>query len=184
MGLEHLILKLLKTRRGRIIVSLLAVALSSFFGMFAWPNVADARKLRQRHEFCKGKVTDHRYTRGAHFFDGSYDLRYAFRISPNGRLYQQCEKGPLARVDLWTPMAKSKWLEAVNSGKVDVAYYPDDPTINAVRDDLDSNCRTLIGFSIVSAVMMLASAVWFIVLIAPRVDTLPLSARRVIPERP
>jgi hypothetical protein len=160
MGLEHFILNLLKSHRGRIVVSLMSIGLCSLFGLFAWPNVMDAWRLQLRHQFCLADVIDHRTTSGQHFIDGSYDLRYAFRLEPGGPLYQQSEKGPLARKELWSSLSKVKWEEAVRSGKVRVAYCLDDPTINVLATELNSNCSALIVFGIVSAAGLAASLFW------------------------
>lgn len=110
-------------------------------------------------------VTGHRYTSGLHYFDGSYDLRYAFRLEPGGPLYRQGEKGPLARNDLWSSLPKDKWEEAVRIGKVRVAYCVDDPTINVLAVDLNSNASALIAFSIVSAAGLAASLLWLVYLL-------------------
>jgi hypothetical protein len=173
MGFEHFILQLLKSHRGRMVVALLSVGASGLFALFAWPNVADARKLWQRHQFCTADVIEHRYSSGMHYFDGDYDLRYSFRLAPHGRMYQQSDKGPLSRSELWSSLPKDKWLEAVRSGTVSVAYCIDDPSINAIDSDLASGYRTLLIFSIVAGSGLFASSLWLVWLIAKPRPALP-----------
>jgi hypothetical protein len=62
-------------------------------------------------------------------------------------------------------LPKDKWLEAIRSGKVSVAYCIDDPSINALEHDFRSNYNALLGFSIVAGAGLLASLLWFAYLI-------------------
>lgn len=165
MGLEHLVLLLLQSRRGRIVLSLLSIAVCGFIGMIAWPNVAEVRTLWRRHQLCMADVIDHRYSSGMHYFDGSYDLRYGFRLEPHGPLCRQGEKGPLTRTAIWSSLPKDKWEEAVRSGKVCVAYRADDPAINMLEVNVNQEYGAVLIVSIVAAAGLVASLFWLVYLI-------------------
>jgi hypothetical protein len=165
MGFEHLILLLLQTRRGRIVLSLLSIAVCGSIGMFAWPNASEVRRLWGRHQLCMADVINHRYSPGMHYFDGSYDLRYEFRLEPHGPVYRQGEKGPLMRTELWSSLPKDKWEEAVRSGKVCVAYRADDPAINMLEVNVNAEYGAVLIVCIIAAAGLVASLFWLVHLI-------------------
>jgi hypothetical protein len=169
MGLEHLILSLLKTHGGRIVVSVLAILVSTFFALLFVPNLADAQRLSKQHQSFMATVTDHRFSRGPHYFDVSYDLRYQFQLVRHGRIYEQTEKGPLARKELWSSLPKEKWQQAIRTGIVEVVYCPDDPAINVLQDDFSTNLNWVYGGCVVSVIALAASVAWllFLTIIGP-----------------
>jgi hypothetical protein len=157
---EHLILDLLKSHRGRIVVSMLALAACCFFALLSWPQLSDAKRLATHHMICAACVTNSRYTTGLHYFDGSYDLQYVFQLTPHGRQYVKTENGPLARKDLWDSLPKDQWKQAITIGSVNVAYDPEDPNISCLENDLAHNFLWIAGGNLFLVVAMVVSFSW------------------------
>jgi len=131
-GLEGVVLSLLKTPRGRIGVGLTSGLIASFFWFLSYPQLASMRQLRDHGVRTLADVIDARISTGGHGFDKSYDIRYRFRLQPQGRWYERSEKGPLARKELWASLPKDEWEQVTQVGRVEVDYLPTDPSVNEI----------------------------------------------------
>jgi hypothetical protein len=138
MGLEHLILDLLKTRRGRAVVALLLSAFGAVLWVVAYPGYQDGARLRDSTAVADGEVVETRVSRGQHL-ESDYDLRYRFRVPGRGEWFTHGERGT-GRTDLWSSLNRGDWERARDRGHVAVAYVREDPSINCA---LAARGRTL-----------------------------------------
>ena len=126
--MEHFIFDLLKTRRGRVVVALIAVALGTMFCLIAYPDLREHWRLRRSTAVADGQVVETRTSSGMHF-ETHHDLRYRFRVPGRPERFTHCEKGT-GRSDLWAQVRREDWERSRASGRIDVAYLPDDPAVN------------------------------------------------------
>jgi hypothetical protein len=159
VGLEHVVLDLLKKPGGRIVVGLAMVAAGLFFWFLAYPQLRDARALRAGAAHAVGDVIDSRISAGAHGIERHYDLRYRFRTGARGPWYEQSEKGPLARRQLWSTLPKDQWEQATRIGHVDVDYLPADPSVNCLAGRAGSELNGVYGLMAFAAVFALPGAI-------------------------
>jgi hypothetical protein len=119
VGLEHVILDLLRTRRGRIVVATLTTALGALFVYVAQPDADDIGRLKKSGATIDADVVETRISHGTHF-DTSYDVRYRFRVAGSDRWFTREERGT-GRSDLWSSIPKDQWARAKQEGLVRVA---------------------------------------------------------------
>lgn len=129
-GLEHVVMALLKTPKGRVVVGLAMVVFGSLIVCLVYPQIDSMRKLKALGVRTSADVIDARISSGAHGLHKSYDIRYRFRVQPRGPWYERSEKGPLARKELWATLSKEQWEQVTRAGKIDVEYLPSDPSVN------------------------------------------------------
>lgn len=183
MGLEHFILHLLKSRKGRAIVALLLTIAGSFFALLMFPQLEPARILARNHAVIAADIIDARVSRDMYGFSRSYDVRYRFRLSERGPWYYQTERGPLARNELWSPLSKAEWDAVTRRGRIDVVYLPSDPTVNASARDLSHLVRDAyfgVGFSLLFVVPGLLWLCWIVWSIGTRLADPELPAEHLI----
>jgi hypothetical protein len=160
IGLEHLILGLLKTPRGRAIVALLVVTAGSFFGLIFVPNLEPLHRLRSNYRLVNADVIDHRIDRGEYGLWSEYSLRYRFRLPGLRDWYEQTESGPLARKELWASLPKEQWSQACKSGHVTVAYCATEPANNDLAVNLPTAFRYVYAGAVVSIAMVTLGIFW------------------------
>ena len=162
MGVEHLILDLLRTRRGRIVVATLTTALGALFLHIAQPDADDLRRLKKSGATVDADVVETRISHGTHF-DTSYDVRYRFRLAGSDRWFTREERGT-SRTDLWSSLPKDQWERAKQDGLVRVVYVIDDPRINRpVANASESDALSILW---VSWVVLIGGGCWLVLLIA------------------
>jgi hypothetical protein len=142
IGAEHMVLALLKTPRGRAAVGLAMLAFGAFMVCLAYPQIDSMRELKAHAVRTVADVIDARVARDAHGLHNTYDIRYRFRVQPGGRWYERCERGPLARKELWASLPKERWEQVTQAGKIDVDYLPSDPSVNEIAGEAG---RELVG---------------------------------------
>ena len=103
--MEHFIFDLLKTRRGSVVVALLAIALGTVFCLIAYPDLRDHWRLRRSTAVADAEVLETRTSSGQHF-ETHYDLRYRFRVPGHKGWFSHCEKRT-SRRDLWTEVNRN-----------------------------------------------------------------------------
>lgn len=141
VGLELLVLDLLRTPRGRIVVGLVMLAVAAFFWFLSYPQLSDVRALRAHGRRVDAEVIDARISSGAHGIGRTYGIRYRFRLEPRGAWYTQSEKGPLARNELWSTLPKEQWERATQSFQVEVEYLPSEPSVNCLAGQAGSELK-------------------------------------------
>jgi hypothetical protein len=135
IGLEHLVMTLLKRPLGRLVVGLAMAAFGASLVCLAYPRIDSMRQLNRGGVRTIADVIDARISSDAHGFHKSYDIRYRFRLRPHGPWYERSEKGPLARKQLWATLPKEKWEQVTRVGKIDVEYLPSDPSVNEIAGE-------------------------------------------------
>jgi hypothetical protein len=150
IGLEHWVIELLRKPWGRVVVGLSMAAFGTCMVCFAYPQIDSMRKLGIHGIRATADVIDARVSSGAHGFDKSYDIRYRFRVQPDGPCYERSEKGPLARKELWASLPRERWEQVTKTGKIDVDYLPSDPSVNEIagearRELVDTYCLLGLG---------------------------------------
>jgi len=135
VGLESLVLELLKKPWGRVVVGLAMVAFGTFMVCLAYPQIDSMRQLKAHGVPTTADVIDTRISSGSHGFGKVYDIRYRFRLQPHGPWYERSEKGPLARTELWATLPKAQWEQVTSVGKIEVEYLPSDPSVNEIAGE-------------------------------------------------
>jgi hypothetical protein len=168
MGLEPLILHLLKSRKGRAVVALMLTTAGILFALLLFPQLEPARALARNHAIVSADVIDARVSTDMHGFRKSYDIRNRFRLSGHGPWFHQTERGALARNELWSSLSKAEWDAVTRRGRIDIVYLPSDPSVNALARDASHLTRDAyfgVGISLlfsVPGVLWLCWVVWSI----------------------
>ena len=105
--LEHLILSLLRTTRGRVVVAALTLAVGAAFVYIAWPDVHDAWRLDRSRATIDAEVVETRTMTGQHF-ETIYDGRYRFQLPDRSEWFTRRERGT-GRSDLWSSLDQAEW---------------------------------------------------------------------------
>jgi hypothetical protein len=163
VGLEQLILQMLKTRGGRAVVAALLTISGGFFVWIMLPAAKTAMELANKHESAVGEVIDSRVSHGLHL-DTTYDLRYRFHAPGVNKWFYETDH--TGRPELWASLPKDEWDEAVKSGSIQVIYDPDDPNNNDLSRNLARLRSTAIWSSVFSVLWCGAGVVWLAAIIA------------------
>src|SRR5437762_471608 len=150
MGIEELILKLLKSPRGRVVVAFLLTITGVFWVWLLVPGAMASWQLAKQNQPALAQIIDSRMTRGLHYFDGSYDLRYRFQIPNSNHWYMQSDH--TGRTELWSSLPKDEWEASVHRGTIDVIYQRDNPNNNDLarnESGLRRNAVLMIAWSVV-----------------------------------
>ena len=156
--MEHFILSLLGTARGRVVVAVLALSVGTAFVYIAWPDVRDAWRLDRSRATVDAQVVEARTMTGQHF-ETIYDVRYRFRIPGLGEWFTRRERGT-GRSDLWSSLDQPEWERARASGVLRVVYVPDDPSVNRPASRVGSSKADAWAGLIIGAALSAAASGW------------------------
>jgi hypothetical protein len=101
----------------------------------------------------------------------NYDIRYRFRTQPLGPWFTR-EEPATGRSDLWSVLPQEEWERARGSGRLTVAYVPDDPHINRPASTQSSSATDSLAGLIIGLVLLVGGSCWIVV----------AAARWVLPE--
>jgi hypothetical protein len=156
--MEHLILQLLESRRGRVVVAILMTAIGLLFAWIAYPDFRDSRRLRRSTAHIDAQIVETRSGRGPHF-EKEHDVRYRFRVPGRDQWFTHGERGT-GRTDLWSSLDSDEWERARQSGRIWVAYVPDDPSINGPVSRLSAASSDVTAGLIIGLAMTAGGALW------------------------
>jgi len=157
-AVEHLVLRLIESARGRAVVALLLIAIGTLFCRIAWRDFRDARRLQASRAEVDAEVVDTRARTDQHF-NINYDLRYRFRIPADAAWHTRQERGT-GRSDLWSTLKKPEWERACANGTVRVVYVPEDPGVNRpVSVEAQANSDATAGL-VLGAACLVGGVLW------------------------
>ena len=159
--MEHLVLQLLVTARGRCVIAVVAIAIGVVFCAVVWPDVRGDWKLKRSSAIVQAQVVDTRVSRTEHGRT-CYDVRYRFRTSERGPWYTRAEPGT-GRAALWTELPKDEWDRARATGRLAVAYLPEDARINRPASVRSSSARDSIAGLVIGLILAAGGSVMLVV---------------------
>lgn len=164
--MEHFILDLLTTPRGRAIVALMLVALGTVFIAIAWPDTLASWRLKRSRAVVDAEVVETRVGTGQHG-EAHYELRYRFHAPGYDGWFTREERGT-GRTGLWSQLGRPEWERAGYTGRLPVVYVPTDPRIN-VPVGAESSARSdVLAGLIIGSLCATGGLVWLAVMAARR----------------